>query len=310
MPDRPYHIQGRRVPADLKGPMVPMMAGLEDEQLLSDVLEVEGYLYLPGILDSSDVLAARQEVFGNLAEVGEIQSPVMEGIQTGCSSRAEQHDDLGLFWSQVSNGRRLRTVTHGETLARIMEAILRQPARPHDLMYLRPMAPGKATSLHYDLPFFAGFSSSILTAWIPLGDVAVEEGPLVVVEHSHNFSDLLDPIQQHDYQGDRSNETIQQAAYNSEMQLHPVDLAQERGVRLLSGDFAAGDLVVFCMQLMHGSLDNDSPKGRVRLSCDVRYQPAADSSEDARYFGAEPRGSKGGGYGDMRGAQPLVDGPS
>ena len=69
--------------------------------------------------------------------------------------------------------------------------------------------------------------------------------------------------------------------------------------------FQAGDLLVFNMLTLHGSLDNQSPLGRVRLSCDVRYQPAEDPHDDPRYFGPRPAGSKGGGYGDMRGAQPL-----
>ena len=61
------------------------------------------------------------------------------------------------------------------------------------------------------------------------------------------------------------------------------------------------------MLLLHGSLDNQSAVGRTRLSCDVRYQPANETTEDKRYFGRDPSGSKGGGYGDMRGAQPLSE---
>ena len=89
-------------------------------------------------------------------------------------------------------------------------------------------------------------------------------------------------------------------------EVDPVTLVRERGVRLLSTDFRAGDLFIFGGFTLHGSLDNCSAVGRVRLSCDVRFQPAADPCDDPRYFGDDPRGSKGGGYGDMRGAQPLA----
>ena len=61
------------------------------------------------------------------------------------------------------------------------------------------------------------------------------------------------------------------------------------------------------MFTLHGSLENNSPAGQARLSCDVRYQPAADPAVDGRYFGPSPTGSKGGGYADMRGARPLAD---
>ena len=84
----------------------------------------------------------------------------------------------------------------------------------------------------------------------------------------------------------------------------PVAFARERGCRLLTADFEASDLLVFDMRTLHGSLDNHSPRGRVRLSCDVRYQPAADPL-DHRYFGPDPGGTFGGGYGELNGAKPL-----
>ena len=60
------------------------------------------------------------------------------------------------------------------------------------------------------------------------------------------------------------------------------------------------------MTTLHGALDNHSPLGRVRLSCDVRYQPAAEPL-DPRYFGADPGGTFGGGYGELNGARPLTE---
>lgn len=299
-------IQDRPVPADRLGPLLHYDGDLSDQQYLSETVARQGYLLVRSVLDRESVLAARQEVFQSLAEVGEIEQPAIEGIATGKSRRAEQQADLGAFWATVSHGSALRTVTHGETIGDLLSAVMGQPSRAHDLMYLRPMAPGPGTRLHYDLPFFAGYSTSIHTAWIPLGDVSIEEGPLLVVENSHTFSDLLDPIQQVDYQSERSNETVQAAAYAKQNEIHPVDLAIERDVRLLTTEFQAGDLLVFNMLALHGSLDNRSSVGRVRLSCDVRYQPAGDPDDDPRYFGPRPCGSKGGGYGDMRGAQPLA----
>ena len=37
------------------------------------------------------------------------------------------------------------------------------------------------------------------------------------------------------------------------------------------------------------------------------FQPAADPADDERYFGTDPLGSNGGGYGDMRAAKPLTE---
>ena len=49
-----------------------------------------------------------------------------------------------------------------------------------------------------------------------------------------------------------------------------------------------------------------------RAPAEPVYVPAlgADPHSDERYFGVDPKGSKGGGYADMRGAKPLVRQPS
>ena len=40
--------------------------------------------------------------------------------------------------------------------------------------------------------------------------------------------------------------------------------------------------VIFNMFTLHGSVDNASPVSRVRLSVDIRYQPAAHPCDDQR----------------------------
>lgn len=298
-------VQQQTIPPDFIGPLVEYAGDLENGAELESRLAQHGYVLLRGVLDRDEVLAAREEVFSRLEEVGEIKPPVIEGIATGTSRREEIAGGLDAFWHSVSDGSALRQVTHGEKLRKVMDAVLGETSRPHDMMYLRPCAVGYSTRMHYDYPFFAGRSNRIHTAWVPMGDIPTSDGPLVVVENSHHFDDLVGAINEVDYQSDRSNATVQQAAYDKQTEVDPVTLVRQRGTRLLSSYFEAGDVMVFIGQLMHGSLDNCSPLGRVRLSCDVRYQPASDPADDERYFGTNPRGSNGGGYGDMRGAKPL-----
>lgn len=298
-------IQERVIPDELLGPLTEYSGSLDDSAELQRCLDEDGYLFMRGALNADEARSARAEVFGRLHDVDEITAPAVEGIATGSSRRREITGNLGEFWQSVSEGAALRHVSHGRRLCEILSAVLGEAARPHDLMYLRPTAPGRSTPLHYDYPFFAGRSDRILTAWIPLGDVPLYEGPLVIVEGSKQFADLIDPIREVDYTADRSNAAVQKAAYDGQNKTDPLTLVRNRGTRLLTADFQAGDLVVFSGFTMHGSLDNHSPSGRVRLSVDVRFQPAADPADDERYFGTHPTGSNGGGYGDMRGAKPL-----
>ena len=58
---------------------------------------------------------------------------------------------------------------------------------------------------------------------------------------------------------------------------------------------------------LHGSLDNNSTEGKVRLSCDARYQLAADPI-DERWIGENPIGH-GAGYSGIGAAQPLTAPP-
>ena len=60
------------------------------------------------------------------------------------------------------------------------------------------------------------------------------------MEDSQHFSDLLAPIRALDY-ATIDHETLQHSSFPTLP--HPIDLAEERGVRLLTTDFRAGDLV-------------------------------------------------------------------
>lgn len=289
-------VQDQAVPDDLLGTLTESSATDTDE-LLQSRLAHEGYVFIRRAVDQSDVMAAREEVFTRLMQVGEIREPAIEGIFTGQSRRAEIVSNLGEFWRSVSQGTRLRAASHGPQITSLVSRILGQPAKPHDYIFLRPGVPGRATHLHYDKPFFARGSERIHTVWTALGDIPVKHGPLMVVEGSQHFDDLYAPAEQVDY----ASSSTPQVQYTSS----PIDLARERNTRLLTANFHAGDAILFSMQLMHGTLDNHSTEGSTRLSCDVRFQPAADPFDD-RYMGDNPAGTTGAGYGELNGAKPLT----
>ena len=291
-------VQGQPVPESLVGEMPDSAPLLDQPQALRERLADQGYLYLKGALAPDLVGPARLEILERLHQVGEIAAPVQEAIATGTSRRAELVPDLGAFWKSVSEGRHLRALSHGPTMQRIMSLILGGPVRPHDYIFLRAGARGRATGLHFDYPFFTRAHDQICTAWLPIGDAPVCDGPLVVVEGSNRYRDLIEPMIGFDVARDQSRK----ATFNQDA----VSFAQQRGTRLLTRNFEAGDLVVFGMYIAHGSLENHSPINRVRLSCDVRWQQAS-LPVDERYFGAHPTGTTGIGYGELVGAKPLTD---
>lgn len=295
-----FVIAGRPAPPDLLGALEDSGALMDDAGALRERLAGDGYVLLRGALEEDRVLAARSEVMRRLAEVGEVRRPAMEGIATGTSHRRELAGDLGAFWTSVSEGPALRRLTHGRALAQLTTVLLGEPARAFDFVWLRPVPFGRASPLHFDHVYMNRGSDRVLSVWLPLGDVRPEEGPLLIVEGSHRFDDLKTRYRGHDVDGDTSRPGA--------LGVDPLAFARERDCRLLTGPFAAGDVIAFGMFTLHGSCDNASPARRVRLSCDVRYQPAADPI-DERWYGAPPPGHGGGSYGALSAARPLPASP-
>ena len=297
--------QHRHVPDELLGPLDEATCCLNNPELLRRSFADTGYVLLRDVLPRDAVLAARNEVFGRLAEAGEIQQPVEAGLPTGTSRRRELAPDLGAFWKSVCEGPTLRRMTHGRRLREVVGLLFGAPARPHDYLFLRPAPVGNATNLHYDYPFFAGGASRIVSCWLPLGEIPVCDGPLIVVEDSNHFEDLISPLRSAALSSDpKAFAVAQNAAYESSA-ADTLEFVRVRQTRLLTTHFELGDVVLFGGFTMHGSLDNHSPLGRVRLSVDVRYQAAAEPTNDPRFFGPRPWGAKGGSYGEQKAAQPL-----
>jgi ectoine hydroxylase-related dioxygenase (phytanoyl-CoA dioxygenase family) len=290
-------VKGRDVPPSMVGELADSASLLGDPAALRARLKDDGYLFLKAVLPRATVMAARREVFQRMAGVGEIAEPVEAGISTGQSRRAEMEPDLGRFWKSVSEGEGLRSASHGKEITAVMSLVFGEPARPQDYMFLRAGPLGRATGLHFDYPFFTREHDRVATVWLPIGDVPVTDGPLVVVEGSNRFRDLIDPMIGFDISRDNSRK--------ADLGSDAISFAEQRGTRLLTRNFEAGDIALFGMYTAHGSLDNHSPIDRVRLSCDVRWQPAS-LPLDARYFGSDPPGTTGAGYAELNGAKPLT----
>lgn len=292
-----FRIAGSPVPLSMIGALRPA----DRRGNLMEILDARGYLLLRGLIDPDAVMAARREVLASLATVGEIAEPADRAVPTGVSRRADLHPDLGAFWQRISENAIVRRVVHGPEIRELMTGLFRETAAPFDFVWLRAMAPGRASPLHMDHPYMNRGTDRLVTCWTPLGPVAQEEAALYVIERSHTFYNVRAQIEGLDVDRDKTR--------HGHLSDDPVALARKHRSRLLTHSFEPGDVLVFGMFLIHASFDNCSIAGRVRLSCDTRWQPASEPM-DERFRGPNPPAHGGKGYGCLTSAQPLADSPS
>lgn len=289
-------LEGRALAPEMVGAMTDSSSLLPDGAALRKRLAEDGYLFLRGVIDRERIIAARREVLERMAAVGEIAEPADAALPTGTSRREEMYPDLGSFWRSVSEGSAVRHAVHSNAARALAATLLERPVKPFDFVWLRAMIAGRASPLHFDHVYMNRGTDRLVTIWVPLGDVSVADGPLAVIENSHCLDDLIASYRGHDVDRDPSRPGhVAESAY---------EFLKERGVRLLTADFRAGDICIFGMFTLHGSIDNASPAGRVRLSVDTRWQ-VADQPMDERWSGPDPKGHGGKGYGALGSARPL-----
>lgn len=235
---------------------------------LRDRLAQDGYLYLPGYLDRTEVLAARGEVLARLAGA------------------------VGLHSEVAAASGALQALLYRGRLPQLYERIFDGPVRHFDYTWLRSVPPGGGTAPHSDSVFMNRGTPDLLTAWVPLDDVDLVLGGLAVLERSHLLEDLKRDYGSRDVDAFCSNgpDPATEAAtedmlWNGRLSDDPTLLRSQLGLRWLTADFRAGDVVTFPLHMVHIGLDNRSD--RDRLSCDLRYQPA-DAPADPRWVGSNP----------------------
>jgi hypothetical protein len=259
---------------------------LDDTALLVQRLDDDGYLFLPGYLDRDQVLAARQSTLAKLAAAGVLHPdyPVLDGVlQPG--ARLPSSHNLAL------DNPPLMTLLYTGRMMELFTRLLGGQARHFDFTWMRAIPPGKGTRPHEDIVFMGRGTKNVYTAWTPLGDISLELGGLIVLENSHRVDRIIQTYGQKDVDSYCSNhpDAADRASgtkwWNGVLSNNPVLLRRRLGLRWLTSEFRAGDLLIFGMFMAHASLDNHAD--RLRLSSDSRYQLASEPI-DERWFGERP----------------------
>lgn len=249
----------------------------------------DGYLLLRGCLDKDEVLAARRSILEQLAAAGQLDesAPLMSG-------RAKPDSQL---WFQPElaqkNNPALQKLLYAPdgNLMRFFSRFLGGEVRHFDFTWLRCLTKGAASPCHCDIVYMGRGTRKLYTAWVPLGNTDFEMGGLIVLENSHKNMRLQQTYGQRDvdsYCVNRPDDKARTAnGLNGWLSRDPNKLRHSLGGRWLTAEFNMGDLVVFCMNMVHGGAENRSD--RLRISSDSRYQLASEPV-DERWIGENPPG--------------------
>ena len=289
-------INGVKVPSTLLGLLKETSLKNKSDEQLRNSLNNDGYLLLKDAIDKNDITKARNDIFEKLNQVDELADPFSEGIWSGKSRRDELHKDRGVFWENVSNTKSLRKITNGNILQGVFSRIFGISSIGFDFIFLRAVSGGKFTHMHCDAGFFTRKTQKVLTCWLVFTDITIDKGPLFIIEGSHKFSDIKTK-----YKGfDVDIHKHMKATIDTD----PITFAQQRNSKILTAQFRPGDALIFGMYTVHGTFENYADDKKIRLTCDIRFQPN-NELKDPRYFGPNPTGTTGAGYGELNSARPL-----
>jgi len=254
-------------------------AGDPDE--LNRRLDEDGYLFIPGHLDRELVLEARRDLLNGLARLGAFAP----GSDPELAVAAQPFPPLGILSDLARDCAPLMSVLYGSRMIAFYEGLFGEAVRHYDFTWLRAVPPGRGTKPHGDSVFMNRGTTRQLTAWVPLGDVDLVQGGLVVLEGSHRLDEIRRTYGDLDVDTFCLEQDGAQPRWEGWISEDPRGLREELGLRWVTGEFRAGDLLTFTAYTLHASLDNTGD--RVRLSSDSRYQRAAEAV-DPRWVGSVP----------------------
>jgi hypothetical protein len=246
---------------------------LGDARALRTRLDDDGYLLLRGFHPRDAVLRARAAILDYVAAAGGL-APGTAPEEAVAAASAAPPNMKGR--REITHHPAVQPILEGPRVMELFARLFDEPARSFDYKWLRATPPGEFTGVHADSVYMGRGSARLLSCWIPFGEVTPAMGAITLCVGSNRSPDFA-----------RVRETYGRSdsdrdGYGGWLTLDPLELSERFGARWATTTFAPGDVLIFGMQMLHASFVNVTD--RHRLSCDVRFQPAAEPI-DERWVG-------------------------
>lgn len=235
---------------------------LESQDLLTrptalrERLDSEGYLFFRNLLDPNPLYRLLNETldicerYGWLADGSTIEAP------RGRADAYEGHFENTPVYREMQRLQSLHSLAHSTGIISVLGKAMGEPVFPHPRNIARITLPDSSkltTPSHQDYVFIQG-SQKFHTVWFPLSDCPKPLGGLIVARGSHKSGIM--PVQE---EGGRLCAAVD-------------DDAQEWH----GSDYNLGDVLMFNSLTLHKAHPNVT-SDLLRVSCDFRYQPLAES---------------------------------
>jgi hypothetical protein len=243
---------------------------LADPAALQARVDEDGFLFFRSFLPVEPLWELRRQILEIVRRHGWLKdgTDLMDGIADIEAVAASDARDKSLYaigvtaaaYRDIQSLELFHSIPHHPNLIRLYETLFQGEVLPHPRHIARVLLPSPSfapTPPHQDYIYIHG-THRFWTCWFPLGDVPVSLGGLSMLRGSHR-----EPV---------------------------LDVARGRGAggleAILCGkdytwvqdDYRCGDIITFPSHTVHKGLPNNQG-AKIRLSCDVRYQPADEPIE-------------------------------
>lgn len=240
---------------------------LESPEALRARAAEDGFLFFRQFLPPEPLLELRRQILKIVQRYGWLKAGIdlMAGVadlEAVAMSDAQDKTLAGngvtlAAYRDIQRLELFHTIPHHPQLIALYEKLFQAAVLPHPRHIARVLLPAPSfapTPPHQDFIYIQG-THNFWTLWFPLGDCPLELGGLSVLRGSHR-EPVLDVVRGRGAGGFEA-------------------ILCGKDYTWVQDDYRCGDILTFPSHTVHKGLPNQLGN-RIRLSCDLRYQPVAE----------------------------------
>ncbi|KAK5996422.1 hypothetical protein PT974_01756 [Cladobotryum mycophilum] len=267
------------LPPDQIGLLVPTDPFTTDFGVVRQRLADDGYVLLKGLLPREDVLRVREKYFGHLSAASFLK-PGTAAVDGIFNSDRDISDFPSMGATVVPPGGADQFMKLATELIDYVSKLNNWGSNTRSIArtVIRNATPGnKGIGVHYDYIFLRYGEDTVLTGWVPMGDIKIEGGGLIYLEKGHELGMQFEKEFTEKAIASGFSEEEAKSAYNTNMMQDGIlaDGAREYGLqqkrRWLASAYEAGDVVLHSSYSIHSSTINHDKEGIIRLGTDLRF---------------------------------------